>query len=344
MPAPIGRRRFLAGAAAMAAASVAACSSRARALGAPAGVITVANFPFYIDATTNPGFTSATGIDVEYHEEIVDEAVWLANGLQRVVSGQPLGRDVVVVSDWAAAQLARHGAVPATGNATWAQGMVGIAYDRRALGRDLTSAKELFQPDLHGRVVLPNDARHALGIALLADDVDPSTATMDEIAATATHLANSVQLGQLLPVDGAHPIDKLIAGDASAIVTSASDTVGIEVLHPGVQFVVPLEGGLLLTDVAAVTNSAANATGGHRYVDYAGEPAHAADRFRAVPAMWTIDGVTARLDAIAPAVVADPRRNPPLDVRARLRSFRILDDDEDARLRDLFATAVTPGR
>jgi spermidine/putrescine transport system substrate-binding protein len=304
----------------------------------------VANFPFYIDADTNPGFTAATGTRVEYHEEIVDEDVWLANARARLQNHEAFGRDVVVVSDWAAALLDDRGWLARGDRVTWAQGMVGIAYSRDTARRDLTRVSELFEPDLAGRVALPNDARAAIGIALFADGVDPSQATTDEINETAGRLRNSMRLGQIVSFAGGRPIDKLLAGDVAAVVTRASDTVGIEATHPDVRFVVPEEGGLLLTDVAAVTASAAYPAGASSYIRYASDPDHAATRFRSVPAMWTIDGVSERLARSAPSVLSDPRRNPPADVRARLRSFRVLDEDEDATLRQVFAGVVGADR
>jgi spermidine/putrescine transport system substrate-binding protein len=340
MPARFGRRRFIAGMAVSLAATACGGASRQR----DGGSITVANFPFYVDADTNPGFTAATGIAVQYHEEIVDEDVWSANVRERLKRGEPLGRDVVIVSDWVAAQLDRQGWLSGDDRTTWAQGMVGIAYDRRATGRELTRISDLFQSDLLGRVAMPADARSTLGMALLADGVDPSVATAADIRASSERLANSRRIGQVLPFDGVRPIHKLVRGDAAAIVTRASDTVGLESAHPDIRFVVPEEGGLLLTDVGAIPSSASNPAGAASYLEYTNDPNHAVTRFRSVPAMWTVDGVTARMQRNAPDVVSDPRRNPSADVRARLKPFRILDDGEDAQLRDAFAGVVTVDR
>ncbi len=136
--------------------------------------LVVSNHPLYIDAATNPGFTAATGTVVEYHEDIVDEDRWLAG------IGEPprarLLRDVVIVSDWAAAKLSARNLLapiegrPGTGEAAtvvWAQGMVGVAYDagrvEARLVRELRTIAELFRPPLHGRVSLPTDMRSRSG-------------------------------------------------------------------------------------------------------------------------------------------------------------------------------------
>ena len=61
------------------------------------------------------------------------------------------------------AHLDSHGWLSAANRTTWAQGVVGIAYDRQATGRDITRITDLFQPELHARVALPADARSTLG-------------------------------------------------------------------------------------------------------------------------------------------------------------------------------------
>ena len=299
----------------------------------------VANHPLYIDAGTNSGFEAVTGIRVEYHEEVTDDGAWLASVTPQLERGESLDLDVVVVSDWAADRLARRGwLVPGTAP-TWALGMTGVAYDAHAVdavGGEIVRLAQLFQPPLHGRVALPTDLRTALGTALLADHVDPSTVTLEQATATAARLANSVKVAQVLPFDHSNPIDHLVAGECAAAVVRASDTVGLERDRPDIRFVVPEEGGLLLTDVVVMPLTGANPDAARRYVEYVNDPVHAAERFRALPVVWPRGPVDAQLAARAPEVVADPRRNPPDDIRARLRTFRFLDDGDDRAFAALF--------
>lgn len=296
--------------------------------------VVISNHPLYIDADTNTGFTNATGTTVEYHEDIVDEDAWLA---ALTVPGTRLDRDVVILSDWAAARLTT------TASVDWAQGMVGIAYDAKRVP-EVHSIAELFQPPLHGRVALPNDRRITLGMGLLADHVDPSdpvAASVAQIDVTAGRLANSARLGQVLPIarsDGALPLDLLLHGVVDVAVVRASDVVGIP--DADVRFVVPEEGGLLLSDVAVVPSTASNATAADAYLDYVSTPDHAARRYRSLPVMWPPGPVDAIMQRDAPNVVADPRRNPPPDVRARLHRFRLLDPAEEAALATSFDRVV----
>ncbi len=342
MPALFDRRSLFVGAAACA---LAACTgTRQRARPAVGRRIAVSNHAFYIDADTNPGFTAATGITVDYHEDVVDGVL-------------PAHRDVVVTDEHDALAIAAtgglhaidrgavpnvtHVSVPVRDPSTtvpWAQGIVGIAYDRRALGRDVRAIAELFRSDLHGRVALADDRRATLGVAMLADGIDPAAATVDDAVATAALVGNSVALGQV--VVARSPVQALLAGDVDVVVTRASDTVGLEASRPDVVFVVPDEGGMLVTDVLVVPRDAADADGAFAYVDYVCDPAHAAARFRSLPVVWTIDGVEPRLSHDAPDVVADPRRNPPAALRARLHTFAFLDDRDEQQVAAAFDAAV----
>ena len=336
MPARLNRRSFLAGSAASV---LIACSRTSKRTQTGQDVV-VANHPFYVDASTNRDFEAATGIHVDYHEEVTDDGAWLASVTPAFERGESIERDVVIVSEWVADRLARHGWLAETVSSSpearviWAMGMVGVAYDVRATGSDVREIAELFRPPLHGRVALPNDMRSALGMALLADHTDPATVTLAQATATAGRLANSVKLGQIAFVRDA--IGQLTAGDAAAAVVRASDTVGLERDHPGIRFVVPDEGGLLLTDLAVLPVNAANPDGARRYVEFVNQPDRAAERFRVVPALWPSGPLDAQLRAIAPDVFNDPRRNPAPDVRARLHSFRLLSDDEDRAFAALF--------
>src|SRR3954451_281791 len=274
MPAVVTRRSLLAG---LGATAVTACASdsRPRSTGRR---IAVANHPLYIDADTNREFAAATGIAVDYHEEVSDDDAWYAAVASRLERNEAIDRDVAIVSDFVADRLQRGAWLADTSPVVWAMGIVGVAYNVKAVGGDVTRLRELFQKPLHGRVALPLDLRASLGVALLTDGVDPATVTVADASGSAERLANSVRLGQVRPIDRTAPIDRLVAGDVAAAVVRASDTIGLEGSHPDIRFVVPEEGGLLVTDVAAALAAATDARGAAAYLTFVSDPAHAAAR------------------------------------------------------------------
>ena len=337
MPVQVSRRSVLAGAVA---ATIAACVKQ-RPVPSERPVI-VGNHPLYIDGATNSSFELATRIPVQYHEDITDDAAWLAGVTPRLARHESIDRDVVIVSDWAAHRLVDDGRLEAAPFCIWAQGMTGIAYN--AAATEPRRLADLFQPPLHDRVAVPTDLRVALGTALLADRVNPETVTVAQATETATRLANSISLHQIKPFDGSRPIDRLVAGDVDAAVVRASDTVGLEREHPDIRFVVPEEGGLLLTDMAVVPLNGPNPDAAHRYLAYVDDPEHAIERFRVLPVLWPPGPLDQRLRTVAPDAVADPRRNPPPEVRTRLRTFRFLSETDDRAFTALFESVVHANR
>src|SRR4051794_1583048 len=341
MPVQVSRRSVLAGAAAaVTVATIAACTKQ-RAT-APERPLIVGNHPLYIDGATNRRFEAASHIPVEYHEDITDDAGWLVGVTPRLARHESIDRDVVIVSDWAAHRLVDGGWLEAPPFCIWAKGMTGIAYN--ATVTEPRRLADLFQPPLHDRVALPSDMRLALGTALLADRVNPQTVTVAQASETATRLANSISLHQIKPFDSSRPIDRLVAGDVDAAIVRASDTVGLEREHNDIRFVVPEEGGLLLSDMAVVPVNGPNPDAARRYLAYVDDPEHAVDRFRVLPVLWPQGPLDERLRTVAPDAVADPRRNPPPEVRARLRSFRFLTEADDDAFTAVFERVVHANR
>jgi hypothetical protein len=87
-----------------------------------------------------------------------------------------------------------------------------------------------------------------------------------------------------------------------------------------------------------------NPEAARRYLAYVDDPEHAVERFRVLPVLWPDGPLDDRLRTLAPSVVADPRRNPPADVRTRLRTFRFLSEADDSAFTALFDSVVHASR
>jgi spermidine/putrescine transport system substrate-binding protein len=75
-----------------------------------------ANWPLYIDVNDETGeyptlaaFTSATGIEVNYTEDVNDNNEFYAKVRAQLESGQSIDRDIVVLTDWMAALWINNG-------------------------------------------------------------------------------------------------------------------------------------------------------------------------------------------------------------------------------------------
>ncbi len=77
----------------------------AKAEGQPSGTLDISNWPFYIDKKTVSDFEKATGIKVNYAEDVNDNAEFFGKMQPLLSKGQSGGRDIMVVTDWMAKKM-----------------------------------------------------------------------------------------------------------------------------------------------------------------------------------------------------------------------------------------------
>ena len=90
------------GSAAPAGAPAAAAATKAA---APQGPLRISNWPLYIDEKTVPDFQAATGIQVNYSEDINDNNEFFAKIDEPLKRGQSIDRDIIILTDWMAGRL-----------------------------------------------------------------------------------------------------------------------------------------------------------------------------------------------------------------------------------------------
>ena len=73
----------------------------------------------------------------------------------------------------------------------WVSGMVGIGYNPKKTGRELTSVEDLFDPKFKGQVTMLTEMRDTRGLIMLGLGADPTKATLaDATAACAKSIRN----------------------------------------------------------------------------------------------------------------------------------------------------------
>ena len=77
----------------------------AAAEGEASGTLKVSNWPFYIDRKTIPDFEEATGITVDYTEDVNDNNEFFGKVQPQLEQGEAGGRDIMVVTDWMANKM-----------------------------------------------------------------------------------------------------------------------------------------------------------------------------------------------------------------------------------------------
>jgi spermidine/putrescine transport system substrate-binding protein len=149
-------------------------------------------------------------------------------------------------------------------------GTIGIGYNIKATGRELTSWNDLFDPAFKGRVALLDDARASLGAMLIHLGYSPNTTNRTEIAkARDLILSNIASIAAFAPDTGQ---DLLISGTVDLALEWSGDILQVSKTNPDIRYVIPDEGSFITTTYICVAGDADHAALAEQFVNYVLEP------------------------------------------------------------------------
>ena len=359
----IDRRRFVSGlAAVVGAAALDGCGTPASGRARP---LRISQWPLYIDNRTIPDFQRATGIAVQYTQDINDNNEFFAKIEEPLKRGQSIDRDLIVLTDWVAGKMIRRGLLAPLDDrrfpnkvnlvdfvrdvdfdpdrrftVPWFSGMVGIGYDRRRVGRDLTSVEDVFDPRFRGRVTMLTEMRDTLGLVLLGMGKDPATCTVDDARLAAARIADARQSGQIRAFTGNDYADDLASGNILIAFAWSGDIQGLRADNPDLQWIAPREGAILFSDNMMIPKTSDRQDLAMAWINWCYDPAHSAQIVSGAPYISDVKGAGAELAKIAPALAGSELVNPPPELVARLHVFRTLSDAEEAEFNRVFQRAI----
>ncbi|MEX0753734.1 MAG: spermidine/putrescine ABC transporter substrate-binding protein [Actinomycetota bacterium] len=335
------RREFLrsagaAGVGATALAFLAACggddaapraTSTPGGLPAPAGELSVAQWPLYIDRAKGErpsleAFMAETGIDVTYDEAITDNQAFFAKLTPMFESGQATGYDLIALSDWVVNLMRGQGwieqldwtALPTVEanmlpafrdpaydpqnahSVPWQGGVTGIAYWPELVpGGQIAAFSDLWDERLAGHVGMMTEMVDTMSLTLLSLGVDPQRATLDDAARAAERLQEQRDAGIVRQYVGQGYIDDLVNQNTWASMAWSGDIFYYKYLGgaDGLEFIVPDEGGLLWTTPLEIPALAEHPADAHAFMDFYYRPEIAAMVTDWVLYMTPVDGVQA---------------------------------------------------
>ncbi|MEU6946130.1 spermidine/putrescine ABC transporter substrate-binding protein [Streptomyces sp. NPDC046316] len=325
-----------------------------------------ANWPLYIDTDdddtskrpTLDAFSERTGISVRYTEEINDNDEFFGKISPALMNHQETGRDLIVVSDWMAARFVRLGWVQEMDRAAqpnitryldpqlrspafdegrlhtvpWQSGITGIAYNRRKLGREIRSVKELWDDDLRGKITLLSGLDESFALLLQGNGVDVTRWTADDFHAVCEQIEGLVRKRHIRRFTGNDYIKDLSTGDVLACQAYSGDVIQLQADNPDIEFVVPEEGAELWAESLMIPNLAQHKANAEKLIDYYYDPEVAAEL-----AAWVnyVCPVPAARDVLADsddedlaALAEDPLIFPDDEMRGRLAIARDITSEE----------------
>ncbi|HET6577072.1 MAG TPA: spermidine/putrescine ABC transporter substrate-binding protein [Gemmatimonadales bacterium] len=325
----------------------------------------ISNWPLYIDGRTVADFERTTGIETDYTEDINDNAEFLARISEPLRRGRSIDRDIVVLTDWTAARLIERGYVaplldgnfPNKANLVddlkqvdfdpgrrytvpWMSGMTGVGYNPERTGRELTSINDLFDPGFKGQVTMLTEMRDTLGLVMLGMGRDPATCTRADVQAAAARVKRARESGQIRKFTGNDYVEDLAAGNIAAAFAWSGDMHGLAADNPVLRWIAPQEGAILYSDNMMIPNTSDRRELAMAWMNFVYEPKHSARIVAGAPYLSPVKGTAAELAKLAPALASSPLVNPPEELRARLHTFRTLDDAEDTGYNRIFQDAI----
>ena len=369
----LSRRGFLAGAGAL----LAACggvqgTQKTSTGGTPAAAVnhpkteigtwTFSNWPLYIDKAELRRFNREFGGKVKYVEEINDNNEFFGKVRQQLERGRPIGRDIVVLTDYMASRWVRNRYaepidkknVPNAANLEanlrsinydpkreftlpWQSGAIGLGYDVKRTGRELKSVKDLFDPQFKGRVTMLSEPYDSAGTVLLGDGIDPSKATLDQLQGAIEKIDAANRAGQFRRFTGNDYTTDLAKGNVWIALAYSGDLVQLQSDNPNLRFAYPEEGAMLFTDNMMIPAKAEHPYAAETMMNYVYEPEVAARIAAYVNYISPVRGVREILAKSDPKLAENELIFPSDEVRANLRPYPALSPGDERAMQAAMA-------
>lgn len=145
-------------------------------------------------------------------------------------------------------------------------GTVGIIYNTALIDEEITSWSALFDEKYSGQILMINNSRDAIGLALKYLGYSYNTTNKDEITEAVDLLVEQKPLVQSYVMD--EIFDKLESGEAAIGVYYAGDYLTMLENNPDLAFVVPSEGSNYFVDAMCIPKGAANKENAEKFINF----------------------------------------------------------------------------
>jgi spermidine/putrescine transport system substrate-binding protein len=322
--------------------------------------LVVSNWPAYIDpikksTSTLQVFEQQTGISVSYTDDISDNSEFFAKVRNQLGACQPIGRDIMILTDWMAGRVIELGwiqpldakqipnvhqnLIPALQgrawdpnlkyHAPWQSGLTGIAYNAKETSKVASMEELLTRSDLKGRITLLSEMRDTMGFMLKVVGAKPESFTKDEWTKAIARLKEAVSAGQVRAFTGNEYIQDLTAGNIVACEAWSGDVIQARLDNPNIKFVYPTEGLSLWADNMMVPNQASHTLNAEKWMNYYYEPEVAAKLAAYVNYICPVQGAQKEMEKIDKSLVDNKLIFPTEDDLKDAFSFMALNEEQN---------------
>ena len=323
---------------------------------------TFSNWPLYMDKKLLRDFDKQFGGKVRYLEDINDNYEFFGRVRQQLENGEPIGRDIVVLTDYMAARWVRNGYcepidknnVPNASNLVdnlksinydedrtytlpYQSGAIGIGYNLKETGGELRSVQDLFDPKFKGRVTMLSEPYDSACTVLLGDGVDASSASIDQILGAIDKLDQANQDGQFRRFTGNDYTTDLAKGNVWVSLAYSGDLVQLQSDNPDLRFSYFEEGNMAFNDNLLMPANVENPYAAETMFNYLYDPEVAAKLAAWVNYISPVAGAKEILQETDPEIAENELIFPPEEVQAKLKAYPALSPEDERTMQEEMA-------
>lgn len=162
----------------------------------------------------------------------------------------------------------------------YTSGVTGIAYNTKYVKDEIDSWEDLWNPEYEGKVLLLDDNREVIGMAL--KKAGKSNSSTDEAEITAAVDDLKALLPSVLAFDTDNIKQKMIQEEGWIGTVWSGDASFIAKDNPDVAFVVPKEGGTIWSDNYAIPKDSKNQELAEKFINFMLDPENSAKNYESI--------------------------------------------------------------
>jgi spermidine/putrescine transport system substrate-binding protein len=325
--------------------------------GKPSGELTISNWPLYIDASTVPDFEKATGVKVDYIEDINSNEEFFNKMQPLLQQGESGGRSIVVLADYMVTKMHQLGylqefdksALPEVEKnlssslqhpgfdpersytVPWQSGMTGIIVNK-ATAPDVRSICDLFDPKYKGKVEMLNEVRESVPLTMKCEGIDPNQASEADWMKALDKIRSAADSGQIRRFTGNDYARDLTSGDAVAVIGWSGDAVQLQEDNPDLEWRMPEEGCMLWSEDMVIPTGAPNPTAAEAWMNFVYDPKVQADIAEYVNYVTPVEGVKQVLAKRNPALAKNQLIFPSSSFTKNCSSTPVIEGEEEQKI------------
>ena len=305
------------------------------------GVVNVYNWGVYIDESVLEDFTAETGIKVVYDTFESNEAMY------GVLKNEGASYDVVIPSDYMISRMIEEDMLeplnfdnipnfedvdPALKNpdydpenlysVPYMWGLLGIIYNTSMVEETPTSWDIMFDENYSGQILMFNNSRDAIGIALKQLGYSYNTTDENQIKEAVDLLIQQKPLVQSYVMDDI--FEKMQSGSAAIGAYYYGDFLTMQEVNPDLAFCLPEEGTNLYVDAMCIPKNAENKENAEIFINYM---CSTQAGLKNCEEIWYSSPLLSVREELDPEVSGDPYAYPDESILGQCESFKNLPAD-----------------